>query len=138
MKNLCTTRSSVVLFVLASMASVLPAPARALQQYSHAVQGSSSAVLNRTDSTPTMVASGSAAISADSGTAPEKPVISPSGEKGTGLSGKVFARFVLPEDWISLTALPGSESHVSTASLEGGPSTETVFTMRSFGQKVRA
>lgn len=140
MKNLGTTRCSVVLVVLAAMASVLPAPARALQQYSHAVQGSSSAVLNRADSTPAMIlASGSAAMSADSGVVPEKPVMSPSGEKGAGLSGKVFARFVLPEDWISLTSLPGSESQVSTASLQGGPSTtETVFTMRSFGQKVRA
>ena len=139
MKILCTARSSVFLVVLAAVASVLPTPAMALQQYSHAVQGSSSAVLNRGDSTPAMMlASGS--LAADSGaTTEKKPVMSPSGEKGTGLSGKVFARFVLPEDFISLNALPGSESQVSTASMQGGPSTaETVFTMRSFGQKVRA
>jgi uncharacterized protein YcbK (DUF882 family) len=64
--------------------------------------------------------------------------MSPSGEKGTGLSGKVFARFVLPEDWISLKDLPGSETPVRTASLSGDAGVETVFTMRSFGQKVRA
>jgi uncharacterized protein YcbK (DUF882 family) len=55
-----------------------------------------------------------------------------------GLSGKVFARFVMPEDWISLASLPGAS--VSNASIQGTPTTsaETVFTMRSFGQKVRA
>ena len=55
-----------------------------------------------------------------------------------GLSGKVFARFVMPEDWIGLASLPSSA--VSTASVEGTPAStsETVFTMRSFGQKVRA
>jgi hypothetical protein len=139
MKNLCTTRSFAVLVVLAATASVLPAPAMAMQQYSHAVQGSSSAVLNRGDSTPALIlASGSLAPS-DSGAVAEKPILSPSGERGTGLSGKVFARFILPEDWISLKGLPGSQPQVSTASLQGGPSTtETVFTMRSFGQKVRA
>jgi hypothetical protein len=138
MKNLCTTRSSAVLVVLAAMASVLPAPAMA-QQYSHAVQGSSSAVLNRGDSIPAMILASGSLSPSDSGVVPEKPVVSPSGEKGTGLSGKVFARFILPEDWISLKGLPGSQPQVSTASLQGGPSTtETVFTMRSFGQKVRA
>jgi hypothetical protein len=54
------------------------------------------------------------------------------------LSGKVFARFVMPEDWISLSALPGAQ--MASASVQGGsnPGVETVFTMRSFGQKVRA
>src|SRR5438552_1259625 len=71
-------------------------------------------------------------------TFPLKPLYSPSGEKGSGLSGKVFARFVLPEDWISLASLPGAA--VAAASVQGGSgaSPETVFTMRSFGQKVRA
>ena len=139
MKNLRTTRSFLVPVVLALVASVLPAPAMALQQYSHAVQGSSSAVQNRADSTPTMILASGSLASADSGAAPEKAIMSPSGEKGAGLSGKVFARFVLPEDFISLKGLPGSESQVTAASLSGTPSTtETVFTMRSFGQKVRA
>jgi hypothetical protein len=50
----------------------------------------------------------------------------------------VFARFVMPEDWISLASLPGAQ--LASASVQGGsgPSAETVFTMRSFGQKVRA
>ncbi|MFL5583256.1 MAG: hypothetical protein ACJ78K_00200 [Gemmatimonadaceae bacterium] len=61
-----------------------------------------------------------------------------SAERGSGLSGKVFARFVMPEDWISLASLPGAS--VASASVEGGPAngSGTVFTMRSFGQKVRA
>jgi hypothetical protein len=64
--------------------------------------------------------------------------MSPSGEKGTGLSGKVFARFVLPEDWISLASLPGAQ--LASASVQSSPASgvETVFTMRSFGQKVKA
>ena len=65
-------------------------------------------------------------------------MFAPSGERGSGLSGKVFARFVMPEDWISLASLPGAQ--LASASVQGGsgPSAETVFTMRSFGQKVRA
>jgi hypothetical protein len=67
-----------------------------------------------------------------------KSLVSPAGEKGSGLSGKVFARFVMPEDWIGLASLPGAS--LASASVEAAekPSLETVFTMRSFGQKVRA
>ncbi|MGH7652299.1 MAG: hypothetical protein ACREMS_10730 [Gemmatimonadaceae bacterium] len=96
----------------------------------------SSAVANKVDSvaTPSSASASKSSIT----TAADKPVMSPSGERGTGLSGKVFARFVMPEDWISLAALPGTE--ISSASIQGGPTptVETVFTMRSFGQKVRA
>jgi len=43
----------------------------------------------------------------------------------------------MPEDWISLASLPGSA--VTNASIQGtATNAETVFTMRSFGQKVRA
>ena len=138
MPHLCT-RSSAFLFCLAITATALPTPATALQQYPHAVQGSSSAIVNPADSAPVMIATSGSIAAPDSGVASEKPLLSPSGEKGAGLSGKVFARFVLPEEWISLKGLPGSEPQVTTASLQNGPSTtETVFTMRSFGQKVRA
>lgn len=56
---------------------------------------------------------------------------------GAGLSGKVYARFLLPQDWLLLASLPGDEYETDPRS----PATmgfQTVFTMRSFGQKVRA
>src|SRR6202165_568014 len=128
--------SSAVTPLLILTAIVLPAQASALQLASHAIRTSSSAVANQTDSLP-MSAVGSG-TEVDDTASVQKPLMSPSGEKGSGLSGKVFARFVLPEDWISLAALPGAR--VASASIQGGPTsgTETVFTMRSFGQKVRA
>ncbi|MFN2636268.1 MAG: hypothetical protein ABR585_04535 [Gemmatimonadaceae bacterium] len=103
---------------------------------SRPVPGSPSAVANRADSAPSVVVSAATANS-DSALA-DRPLFSPSGEKGAGLSGKVFARFVLPEDWISLASLPGAQ--VASASVQGSSTgnVETVFTMRSFGQKVRA
>jgi Peptidase M15 len=131
------TLSSAVTALLILTAIILPAQAIALQQSSRAARTSLSAVANQTDTVPgSAIESGA---ETDDTTAPvEKPLMSPSGEKGSGLSGKVFARFVLPEDWISLAALPGAQ--VASASIQGGPTpgTETVFTMRSFGQKVRA
>ena len=131
------TLSSAVTTLLILTAIVLPAQASALQLSSHAARTSSSAVAKLADSvTASAVESG--ADAEDSIPSAEKPLMSPSGEKGSGLSGKVFARFVLPEDWISLAALPGAR--VASASVQGGSATgtETVFTMRSFGQKVRA
>ena len=127
--------SSAVIPLLFLTATILPAKTSA-QLASHATRISSSAVANQTDSLPASV-SGSGTEVDDTATV-EKPLMSPSGEKGSGLSGKVFARFVLPEDWISLAALPGAR--VASASIQGGPTSgkETVFTMRSFGQKVRA
>jgi hypothetical protein len=117
----------------------LSTPMSALQLMAHGVRASSGDVANQADSVPpAAIGTGFVASARDSDLVAEKPVMSPSGEKGIGLSGKVFARFVLPEDWISLAALPGAQ--VASASVQGGdtPSTETVFTMRSFGQKVRA
>jgi uncharacterized protein YcbK (DUF882 family) len=129
--------SSAVAAFLSIAIVALPAESHG-QQYTRVVQGSSSAVANRTDSILTPTMSLSAVIVSDSNALPSKASYVAGGEKGTGLSGKVFARFVLPEDFISLSRLPGSE--VSTASLVGSPepNAETVFTMRSFGQKVRA
>lgn len=123
-----------VLFLLT--ASVLPSQASA-QMSSRAARTSSSAVANQADSVPATAIAGSSSVR-DSSPAAPKTVVSPATDKGAGLSGKVFARFVLPQDWISLASLPGAQ--MASSSLQGGvtPNTETVFTMRSFGQKVRA
>ena len=129
--------SLAVTTLLAFSAIILPASANA-QLGVHAARTSSSVVASQPDSIP-MVASGSRAPAvADSGAKAEKAGDAPSGEKGIGLSGKVFARFVMPEDWISLASIPGAQ--MASASVQGGPThnAETVFTMRSFGQKVRA
>ena len=129
--------SLAVTTFLAFAAIILPASASA-QLGAHAARTSSSVVASQPDSIP-MVASGSRAPAiADSGAKAEKAGDAPSGEKGIGLSGKVFARFVMPEDWISLASIPGAQ--MASASVQGGPThnAETVFTMRSFGQKVRA
>ena len=125
--------SSAVTTFLTITALILPAKASA-QFTAHAARTSSSAVANQGDSVPTMVAR-SGAVAADSGISADKVLYSPGGDKGSGLSGKVFARFVMPEDWISLSTLPGAQ--MASASVQT-PGVETVFTMRSFGQKVRA
>ena len=129
--------SSVVTTLIALVTVILPATASA-QFGAHAARTSSSAVASQLDSIPGGLASSGAVAVADSDAKAEKPAVAPSGEKGTGLSGKVFARFVMPEDWISLASLPGAQ--MASASIQGGatPGAETVFTMRSFGQKVRA
>lgn len=128
--------SSVVTTFLTLTAIILPAPARA-QFGTHTGRTSSSVVASQTDSIPTTAASSGSSVVADNGAHVEK-VIAPAAEAGSGLSGKVFARFVMPEDWISMAALPGAQ--MASASVQGGsnPGVETVFTMRSFGQKVRA
>jgi hypothetical protein len=128
--------SSTVTVLFAITAFVLPSQAAA-QMSSRAARTSSSAVANQADSVPAAAISGSSGVR-DSSTATPKTVSTHAAEKGAGLSGKVFARFVLPQDWISLASLPGAQ--MASASLQGGqtPSNETVFTMRSFGQKVRA
>lgn len=129
--------SSAVTTLLSLTAIILPAPASA-QFTAHAARTSSSVVASQADSMLGPVASSGSSAAADSDSHEDKPLLSPSGEKGSGLSGKVFARFVMPEDWISLASLPGAQ--MASASVQGGPTAtaETVFTMRSFGQKVRA
>lgn len=135
--NAVRRRFSLALTILLAVATLAPAPARALQLFSHVNRSGSNAVANHPDSIPTMAAAASGVASPDSGMLVKGPAGSASTEKGAGLSGKVFARFVLPEDWISLASLPGSS--VSTASVQSpAHSAETVFTMRAFGQKVRA
>ncbi|MEP6550726.1 MAG: D-Ala-D-Ala carboxypeptidase family metallohydrolase [Gemmatimonadales bacterium] len=134
-------RFSSVATTLAILTSLtLPVQLNALQVFGHAGRSSSNAVANNGDSAQTSFASSGGSAVHDTSASPldPKPFSVPSGEKGIGLSGKVFARFVMPEDWISLASLPGAA--LASASVQGGPSTSngTVFTMRSFGQKVRA
>lgn len=129
--------SLAVTTVLTIAALVLPMRASALQLYSHVNRSSSNAVANHADTIPSLAATAGGLPAADSVGSSRNGGYAGSAEKGTGLSGKVFARFVLPEDWISLASLPGAS--VSNASIQTpAGSTETVFTMRSFGQKVRA
>jgi Peptidase M15 len=132
-------RSRFVAIVMLMLASaIIPAPAHALQLGSRGDHRNPTAVANKADSLPSLAVASGAAGDAEDSTLADKPLMSPSGEKGTGLSGKVFARFVLPEDWISLASLPGAQ--LASASVQSGPTSgvETVFTMRSFGQKVKA
>jgi len=135
--NATRPRFSLVVLTLLTATLLLPASASALQLFSHVNRSGSNAVANHPDSIPALASTSGGATSADSGLAVKGGAIAPAAEKGTGLSGKVFARFVLPEDWISLASLPGSS--VSDASIQSpAGSAETVFTMRAFGQKVRA
>jgi hypothetical protein len=128
--------SLAVTTLLAFAAIILPASASA-QLGVHAARTSSSVVASQADSIPTIASGSGPSAVADSGTKVDKGTDA-AGDKGIGLSGKVFARFVMPEDWISLASIPGAQ--MASASVQGGSthSAETVFTMRSFGQKVRA
>jgi uncharacterized protein YcbK (DUF882 family) len=130
--------STAVIAILAIAAVVLPTRGSALQLYARAGRPGSNAVANRADSLPVAASAGGAVATDSVGSPASRKDVFSTGEKGSGLSGKVFARFVMPEDWISLASLPGAS--VSNASIQGTPTTsaETVFTMRSFGQKVRA
>jgi Peptidase M15. len=132
--------SSAVIALFLSTAFCLPASASAFQLYSRGAQASSSAVANRHNSEPTdlrlsavvVTANNSAIVAEVHGSASAKAAV-----KGSGLSGKVFARFMLPEDWISLISLPGDPpSAMSQSPVDEG--FQTVFTMRSFAQKVKA
>ena len=127
------TRSSSTLFALAAAAAILPMAAGA-QSFSRGA-ASSGAVRTTSDSVPGH--SSSPAPVAD-----EKPnraaaVSPPGGPGGAGLSGKVYARFLLPQDWLLLASLPGDQYHIGSRS-PANMGFQTVFTMRSFGQKVRA
>lgn len=134
------SRSSFSLAVTTSIALAaitLPVPANA-QLYSRGGRIGSNAVANHADSLPTVASSGGSNTSDSSTSTPApKPALSASGEKGNGLSGKVFARFVMPEDWISMASIPGASLASASVQSSGSPTSETVFTMRSFGQKVR-
>jgi hypothetical protein len=133
-------RFSLAVTTFLTFAAIIPPAPASAQLYSHGSRSGSNAVANHADSIPTSVASSGGVASSDSSLPAPAPkvVFTTSGEKGSGLSGKVFARFVMPEDWIALASIPGAS--VARASVQSSPtpSAETVFTMRSFGQKVRA
>src|SRR5712671_6362593 len=80
--------SSALTTLVTLTAIALPAPARALQLYSHVGRPSSNAVANHGDSLPAPTASGGAAASDSDAIAPATNLYSPSGERGSGLSGK--------------------------------------------------
>jgi len=137
--NSVSSRISFAVAILAVLCGI-GTPHRAHAQiFARANRASSNAVSTHADSLINPpVANGSVATDSLPAAADKKSLMSPSGDRGTGLSGKVFARFVMPEDWISMGTTPPAA--VSSASMVSNPtaSAETVFTMRSFGQKVRA
>lgn len=128
------TRSSSVLVALAVATAVLPVAARA-QSFSRGGPASFGAVRTGSDSLP-------GNTNSPAPVADEKPhraaiVAPPGGPGGAGLSGKVYARFLLPQDWLLLASLPGDQYQTGSRS-PANMGFQTVFTMRSFGQKVRA
>ncbi|HKC79727.1 MAG TPA: D-Ala-D-Ala carboxypeptidase family metallohydrolase [Gemmatimonadaceae bacterium] len=131
-------RLSLAVTTLLAFAAIIHPASASAQLGVHAARTSSSVVASQPDSIPTVASGSGASAVPDSGAKVDKATDAPSADKGIGLSGKVFARFVMPEDWISLASIPGAQ--MASASVQGGTAhnAETVFTMRSFGQKVRA
>ena len=122
-----------ILTILFGIVAPLPANAQIFVRN----RASSNVVANHGDSLANPVSAGSVTPDSIPLASDKKPLMTPASDHGTGLSGKVFARFVMPEDWISMASVPGAS--VASASVSAPTaSAETVFTMRSFGQKVRA
>jgi hypothetical protein len=121
---------------LAITTAILPMVAPAQQTFSRSGPVSAGAVRTPEDSVP-------AHANAPAPAADEKPRVkappatAAGGTAGAGLSGKVYARFLLPQDWLLLASLPGDEYKTGSRS-PANLGFQTVFTMRSFGQKVRA
>ncbi len=130
------TRTRSTLVALAIATAFLPMVARAQQSFSRSGPVGAGAVRTAEDSVPGHTNAPAPAPDDKPRTAPP-PAAKPGGPNGAGLSGKVYARFLLPQDWLLLASLPGDEYKTGSRS----PSNlgfQTVFTMRSFGQKVRA
>jgi hypothetical protein len=130
------TRTRSTLVALAITTAMLPVVARAQQSFSRSGPVSAGAVRTAEDSVPGH-ANAPAPATDDKPRMPATATPVTTGPSGAGLSGKVYARFLLPQDWLLLASLPGDEYKTSSRS----PSNlgfQTVFTMRSFGQKVRA
>jgi uncharacterized protein YcbK (DUF882 family) len=126
--------SSALLYLLTIAATALPTNTSA-QSYSRPGLPSASGVANRADSVPGHSNTGTA--SADEKAGGGSAASASTGPTGAGLSGKVYARFLLPQDWLLLSSLPGDQYPTETRR-PGDQGFQTVFTMRSFGQKVRA
>jgi hypothetical protein len=122
---------------LAALLTIATAPNQTHAQPSFARPGlpSTVAVASRTDSVPGH--SNTSAPSGDEKAASGSNAASNAGPTGAGLSGKVYARFLLPQDWLLLASLPGDQ-YPAGARSPANLGFQTVFTMRSFGQKVRA
>ena len=125
--------SSVIALAIGAAVAL---PAGALAQPSYARNGAVSAGAVRKDSVL------SQPIPATPAPAPDPKKMGGNGGSlpspvGAGLSGKVYARFLLPQDWLLLASLPGDEYETDSRS-PASMGFQTVFTMRSFGQKVRA
>ena len=119
------------------MTAGVATPAATSAQQSFARGGSVVAGAVRVNSDSLVASSNPSAPASDEPRSKDSRPEVPSGPHGAGLSGKVYARFLLPQDWLLLASLPGDEYQGGSRS----PATmgfQTVFTMRSFGQKVRA
>ena len=134
------TRTRVTSAVLiAAITTSVAAPAAAPAQQSFARDGSVIPGSVRVNSDSVLGHSSQPAPApASDETKPAKTATpAPAGPHGAGLSGKVYARFLLPQDWLLLASLPGDEYQTDSRS-PAHMGFQTVFTMRSFGQKVRA
>jgi len=129
------TRTRSVLFALAMTTALPPAVALAQPSFSRSGPVSAGAVRTPEDSVPGHT--NPPAPAPDAKPRSPAPAAPSAGPAGAGLSGKVYARFLLPQDWLLLASLPGDEYKTGSRS-PANLGFQTVFTMRSFGQKVRA
>lgn len=128
------SRFCSALFPLLTLVAANPLVAGGQQIFPHVGQVSASVVAKAKDSVPGP--SNNPGPSADDKSGGGGAVAT-SGPTGAGLSGKVYARFLLPQDWLLLASLPGDQ-YPSGSRSPANQGFQTVFTMRSFGQKVRA
>lgn len=124
--------SSALAPLLTLAAAILPVATGAQQSYSRDAQASASAVTKSADSVPGHSNAPASDDKRGGGSASASV-----GPTGAGLSGKVYARFLLPQDWLLLASLPGDQYQTGSRS-PANQGFQTVFTMRAFGQKVRA
>ena len=128
-----TSSSSGIFPLLILAAAIQPMAAGGQQLYPHVGQLSASVIATAADSVPRDSSGPIGPTPARSGGGGA----SSSAPAGAGLSGKVYARFLLPQDWLLLASLPGDQYSTGARS-PADQGFQTVFTMRSFGQKVRA
>lgn len=132
-----TRVSSAVLIVAITTAAAAPAAASAQPSFARGGSVATGAVRVNSDSVLAHSNPSAPSPASDEPKPEGSRASGPTGPHGAGLSGKVYARFLLPQDWLLLASLPGDEYQGGSRS----PATmgfQTVFTMRSFGQKVRA
>jgi len=125
--------SSALAPLLTLAAAILPVATDAQPSYSRVPPAGASAVTKSADSVPGHANAPAPASDVGAGGGASGSV----GPTGAGLSGKVYARFLLPQDWLLLASLPGDQYQTGSRS-PTNLGFQTVFTMRAFGQKVRA